>query len=235
MSLVLFDIDGTLLRSGGAGRAAMVEAMDALYGRPDAFDGVSFAGAVDPGIVSEALARVGVAPTPRELGRVRARYQRLLARAMPRAVAEGRATLCPGVREAVAGVGARASIGLMTGNWTTGARIKLEAAGLWEPFASTPGAFGDDAAERDSLLPYAWRRARRRGLAPRRVLVIGDTPADVSAARAGARALGPRGPEVLAVAVCTGFATREALVASAPDLLLEDLAAGLEAVLALLA
>lgn len=234
MNLVLFDIDGTLLKSDGAGRRAMAAAMGALFRRADAFDGLSFAGAVDPAIVSVALRNAGLEPTPRRVGRVRSTYARILARDLPRVVAEGRAALCPGVREAVEAVRARARIGLMTGNWRRGAAIKLGALGLWEPFARAPGGFGDDAHERGELMPHAWRRALRLGDRPRRVVVIGDTPNDVEAARVGAARLGRRVGEVLAVAVNTGFATREALVESRPDLLLEDLESGLGSLLALL-
>ena len=234
MNLVLFDIDGTLMRSGGAGRASMARAVGALYGRPEAFDGLSFAGAVDPAIVSAALRRAGVEPSPRRIGRVRATYAAELARAMPEAVASGAALACPGVREAIPALQARAELGLLTGNWSVGARIKLQAIDLWAPFASGVLACGDDADDRDALLPLAVRRARRRGARPQRVVLIGDTPSDVAAARAGAAALGPRGPRVWAVAVSTGFATRESLVEAAPDLLLDNLFEQLDQVLALL-
>ena len=94
------------------------------------------------------------------------------------------------------------------------------------------GAFGDDANVRDALLPFAVARATRRRQPPRRVIVIGDTPADVSAARAGAAATGL---PVSAVAVGTGFATWQSLEESRPDLLLPDLAQGMDALLALIA
>lgn len=224
--LVLFDIDGTLLKTGGAGREAMVVAMDRLFGRPDAFDGVSFAGAVDPGIVGEALDRIGQVATPAVISTFRRAYFSALRRSLARAGAEGRTSLCPGVREAVEALRGRATLGLMTGNWRRSAAQKLDAVSLGEPFSGAVGAFGDDAAVRDALLPFAVRRATRRGPRPGVVIVIGDTPADVGAARAGAAALGRHGPEVIAVAVNTGFSTREALVRSEPDLLLEDLACG---------
>lgn len=235
MNLVLFDIDGTLMRSGGAGRASMARALERLHGLSDAFEGLSFAGAVDPAIVAEALRRGGVEPTPRRLGRVRSAYAAELALAMPQAVAAGLAEPCPGVREAVAALVGRAALGLLTGNWSVGARIKLDAIDLWAPFSASVMACGDDADRRDALVPIAVRRARRRGLRPERVLLIGDTPFDVAAARAGARTLGPSGPPVHAVAVTTGFATRESLVDSSPDLLIDNLYDQLDEVLALLA
>ena len=212
----------------------MVEAMDRLYSRPDAFDGTSFSGAVDPGIVSAALARVGVPATPRQLGRVRAVYLRALRRRMEAAAQAGRLTICRGAAEAVVELGARGPIGLMTGNWHRGAQIKLSMVSLWAPFERGMGATGDDAHDRDLLLPFAWWRAVRRGITPRRVMVIGDTPSDVRAGRAGAMALRSRGVEVQTVAVRTGFATEDELIASGPDLLVPDLAAGLDQVIGLL-
>lgn len=234
MNLVLFDIDGTLLRSEGAGRAAMVETMERLYGRPDAFEGVSFSGAVDPGLVAAALARVGVPATPRQLGRVRTTYLRALRRRMELARGAGRLTICRGAEAAVAELGARWPIGLMTGNWRRGALIKLSIVNLWAPFARGVGATGDDAADRDLLLPFAWRRAVRRGFTPSRVMVIGDTPSDVRAGQMGALALRAHGVEVQTVAVQTGFSTPEALAASGPTLQISDLHEGLGQVIGLL-
>lgn len=234
MKLILFDIDGTILRSGGAGRAAMVEAMERLHGRPDAFDGTSFAGAVDPGLVGEALRRVGIEASSEQIGRVRSVYLRALRRRMAVAGREGRVQICRGADAAVGLLAERAAVGLMTGNWRRGARIKLDHIGLWSAFEGGVGAYGDDAAERDALLPFAWRRAARRGVRATRVLVIGDTPNDVRAARAGGLALRDQGVDVRSVAVRTGFATHEELLASQPDLLIDDLAVGMPEVLALL-
>ena len=80
VDLVLFDIDGTLLNSGGGGRAAMIAAASELFGCPQLFDNLSFAGAVDSGIVAHALACAGIPPTPRRMGRMRATYARRLTR-----------------------------------------------------------------------------------------------------------------------------------------------------------
>ena len=88
-----------------------------------------------------------------------------------------------------------------------------------------PSAFGDDAVDRNHLVPVARRRAQEWGYQPRRVVVIGDTPKDVECARAG---------DAIAVAVKTGFATVESLEQSRPDLLLADLESGLDALLELL-
>ncbi len=230
LSLVLFDIDGTLLRSGGSGRGAMSLAAGERFGRPDMFDAVSFAGAVDSEITARALTSVGIPPTPRRIGRLRATYTRRLRRGL----SQRRGVVCPGVPDALDAISRLSKLGLVTGNWPEGARIKLEAHGLADFFRGCPGAFGDDAIARDDLLPVAIRRARRRWGAIGRVLLVGDTPADVSCARSGAVALGKDGPEVIAVAVKTGFASAEDLEAAAPDLLLSDLETGLPELLACL-
>jgi len=230
LNLVLFDIDGTLLRSGGGGRGAMSEAAAERFGRPDLFDGVSFAGAVDSEITARALASADIPPTPRRIGRIRATYGRRLRRSLPLR----RGVVCPGVPEALEAIQQRAVLGLVTGNWPEGARTKLRAHGLAQFFEGCPGAYGDDALDRDLLLPVAVRRARRRWGPIHRVLLVGDTPADISCARAGARAMGVDGPSVVAVGVQTGFASVDALEAARPDLLLTDLEEGLPALLACL-
>jgi len=230
LSLVLFDIDGTLLRSGGGGRWAMSMAAGERFGRRDMFDSLSFAGAVDSEIVAIALDSVGIPPSPRRIGRMRATYARRLLQTLP----GRRGAVCPGVPEALEAVGRQAHLGLVTGNWPEGAWTKLEVYGLTRFFLGCPGAYGDDASTRDGLLPVAIRRARRRWGPVDRVVLVGDTPADVSCARAGAATMGQAGPEVISVAVETGFATSEALAAAGPDLQLSDLAAGLDQLLACL-
>ena len=230
LSLCLFDIDGTLLRSAGGGREAMSMAAAERFGRPDLFDDLSFAGAVDDEIAARALERAGIPPTPRRIGRLRQTYGRRLRRNLP--VRGG--ALCPGIIAALSAVQAQARLGLVTGNWPEGARTKLDVFGLAHFFDGCPGAYGDDALDRDQLLPVAVARARRRWGAIRRVVLIGDTPADISCARAGAAQMGLGGPEVIAVGVQTGFASPEDLAAAKPDLLLTDLVVGLPALLSAL-
>lgn len=220
-TLILWDIDGTLLSTGGAGRAALDEAFEALHGVPEAFSAVEFGGRTDFGIVRQAYRLHGL-PHPEDGGAalLRAYLPRLRER-----LRLGRARICvhPGVHQVLDAAQERAINGLLTGNWAEGARHKLEAVGLWERFAF--GAFGDDAEDRNRLVPVALRRARERGLDPQRVVVVGDTPHDVACARAGG---------AVAVAVATGWSSREELVDAEPDLLLDDLETGREALLALL-
>lgn len=221
-TLVLFDIDGTLVSTNGAGRAAMAMAAGRVFGKPDLFEGLSFAGSIDNEIVSRALALAGIPPTPRRMGRLHRTYLRLLQRTLP--TTQG--TVHPGARQAVAAVSRRARAGLLTGNWRGGAEAKLRHYDLWHPFNPRLGAFGQDADDRDGLVPVAWRRARRLGGPARRIVIIGDTPADVRCARVGQNLLEDHGVQVFAVAVATGFAERDALVDARPDLLVDDLDSG---------
>lgn len=209
MFLVLFDIDGTLVRTRGAGRESLDAAFAAVHGWENATEGVHVAGSTDGAIVRDVSARFsGEAVTER----VQAHYYAALA---ARLVDRERVRLCPGVVEILDALQGRVHLALLTGNWGEGARIKLEACGLWERFAF--GAFADDAVDRNDLVPVAVARARERGLTVTGVVVIGDTPADVACARAGG---------AVAVAVETGFAAPGALARARPDLLLKDLASG---------
>lgn len=229
MTLFLFDVDGTLVRTGGAGRAAMIEAGRRLFGVEDLFSGRDFAGAVDTGIVSHALFAAGLAPTARRLGRFRQVYLRALRRRLP----AHPGALLPGVEAVLAALAGRAMLGLQTGNWEEGARLKLGHYGVLGAFPAGLGGFGDDGPARDGLLAAALPRARRRGWDGRRVVVLGDTPLDVLAARRAWARLPGRRPELVTVALPTGVSPREELEAAGPDLLLEDLVAGRHAIVAL--
>lgn len=213
-TLVLFDIDGTLLTTGGAGRQALDAAFAALHGWEQATRHVDLSGATDGWIMDRVSDRFGAFDRPALQQRY---YAELRARLTP-----GRASALPGVHAAVRACADRARAGLLTGNWRAGAELKLSAVGLWW---EAPGAFGDDHTDRDALCPIARRRAEAEWGAVDRVIVIGDTPKDVACARAGG---------ALAVAVRTGFASPESLEAARPDLLIDDLASGLPALLALL-
>ncbi len=226
--LLLFDLDGTLIRSNGVGRAALDSAFAERCGWEEATRGLSFAGATDIGIVRDVFARFGrsadeaAAACPDLLGSYLRHLEALLARS------PGAVVTLTGVNALLAGLRARddAVVGVLTGNVEGGARLKVAAAGLEWSFRV--GAFGDEAPTRPDLLPLALERAAAvtgRSLQAERAVVIGDTPLDVAVARAhGARAVG----------VHTGFASREALAASRPDVLLDDLGATEEALAALL-
>ena len=177
--LVLFDIDATLLLTGGAGQRAMTRAFEALFGAPDGFAGIPMAGRTDPAILAEGLRRIGrsLDDEAGTLERFRAEYCRLLREEMARP-ADGK-VLMPGVRPLVEVLARRDDVflALLTGNFAEGARVKLDYFGLWSPFRC--GAFGDDDHDRAALVPIA----RARAEATRRAVPFRPTASSSSATR----------------------------------------------------
>ncbi|MCY3867375.1 MAG: HAD family hydrolase [Chloroflexi bacterium] len=223
MKLVLFDIDGTLLISRGIGREAKRQAMLECFGMTGDLDNHVFGGKTDWRIVAELLAPYGISSA--DVGRAMPAYETVMARHMRAIRSRYQAEAIPDALELVGALRMRDSalVGLVTGNTSKTAAIKLEMAGFdpnWFPI----GAFGNESAERDDLARLALQRARDlAGCAIKGgdVVVIGDTPDDVQAARA---------IDAIAVAVCTGYVTRDQLLAADPDFLLADLSAFLERV-----
>lgn len=214
LQLVLFDIDGTLIRTGGAGVHAFERTGATEFHIPDGMRAMQFAGRTDTSLVREFFERHGLAATPENFRRFFDRYVFWLDHLLPRHPG----AVCPGARELLTGLRALPHpplLGLQTGNIRLGAEIKLRHFGLWGWFAV--GGFGDDDECRHALTRRAVERAARRlgrPLPPRDVIVVGDTPHDIDCARAvGARVL----------AVATGGATREQLAARSPDWLVDDL------------
>ena len=213
--LFLFDVDLTLVDTGGAGRRAMDRAFEEVLGVPHAFDGYHFFGKVDQAILQEVAGRhLGRALTDGTAARLVERYLRILAEEV---AATRRYRVLPGVPELLADLAARPAVrlGLATGNFAAGARIKLARGGIDRYFAT--GGFGEDAADRAELTRIGIARLLADG-APRpprdRVVVIGDTPSDVLCAHANG---------ATSVAVATGGHAREQLAAYSPRLLLDDL------------
>lgn len=225
--ILLFDIDGTLVLTGGAGKRALNRACEDLIGHRDALDGIPVAGRTDWIILADTLSRVGHQLDRSLFHALRARYLTYLREEIEQP-GHGVRGLMPGVRELLDRLHARDDVflGLLTGNFEEGARIKLEHFDLWKYFRC--GAFGDDAADRNALVPFALTRVRACGLTAateRDVFVIGDTPHDVACALAvGATP----------VAVATGSYTVAELQASGAGIVLRDLreAAAIEALLA---
>lgn len=201
-ALVLFDIDGTLLLTGGAGRRSLDRAFQTVFGVESAFDGVRLAGRTDPALLADALARAGVTARDGDAERFRDLYLETLADELRRPPADGADDwtnwrtfrgVFPGVREVLAALSARRDVfaGLLTGNYSAGARIKLAHFGLSDHFRC--GAFGEDAPERWQLVQVARARAESAGSGPvdgHDIWIVGDTPLDVAAARrAGVRSL----------------------------------------------
>lgn len=215
--LVLFDIDGTILLTAGAGRRAITAALAEYMGDRVAFQQIRFDGKTDPQIVSELLAAAGD-PGPHDHDHVRAlceRYVALLEREL--ATATG-TRLMPGFPAILDRLEAEAGVvlGLLTGNLERGAALKLRAAGI-DPGRFKVGAYGSDAAHRPDLPPIAALRAEPffgRTPAGGEVVIIGDTPADVACgAGIGARA----------VAVATGSYTVAELAACGAHAVFADL------------
>ena len=221
--LVLFDIDGTLLISRGIGREAKRLAMRECFGMTGDLDSHVFGGKTDWRIVAELLAPHGVSAD--DVGREMPAYEAVMARHM-RAIMDGyRADPIPHAMELVTALRQRddALIGLVSGNTSQTAAIKLEMAGF-DPAWFAVGAFGNESAEREDLTRLALQRAREHSGARidgADVIVIGDTPEDIKAARA---------INAIAVAVGTGYAPRDTLIGSDPDFLLADLSAFLDLV-----
>lgn len=216
MKLVLFDIDGTLVLTGGAGIRAMNRACEEILGHRGALDGIPVAGRTDRIILHDVLRRIGRDIEEELFLALRDRYLRWLDEEIDRP-GRGRKGVMPGVRELLDSLHSRDDtfLGLLTGNFEAGARIKLGHFGLWRYFRC--GAFGDDAADRNELVPFAVSRARAIGIPeprPADVMVVGDTPHDVACAlAAGATPVG----------VATGGFSVEQLRASGADIVFEDL------------
>jgi phosphoglycolate phosphatase-like HAD superfamily hydrolase len=213
--LVLFDIDGTLVLTGRAGLRAMNRACEEILGHRDALDGVPVAGRTDWIILHDALRKIGRDLDDDLFTRLRDRYLTYLREEIDRP-AEGVKAVMPGIRVLLDELQARADVflGLLTGNFEQGARIKLEHFGLWHYFRC--GAFGDDHSDRNALVPCALERAGRFGLdaAPADVIVVGDTPHDIACAHAAG---------ALPVGVATGSFTVAQLRASGGEIVFEDL------------
>ena len=212
--LVLFDIDGTLIRSGRAGVRGMNAAFERLYGRPAALDGISLAGRTDRAIVTDVLRAIGRDATPEAILELRTAYLQHLAEEIVKPVPDS--NVLPGVWPLLDALRAdgESVIGLLTGNFEGGAAIKLGHFDLWTRFAF--GAYGDEHADRRALVPVAMAAAARAGLniPLSQVIVIGDTPLDVDCAQVhGARS----------IAVATGPFSVQQLETARPDLVVETL------------
>jgi len=193
-TLVLFDIDGTLLLTSGAGRRAITTALADRLGSGDAWRRIRFDGKTDPQIVRELLEAAGdpSADDPSVIAEVCERYVAHLEEELARAPGDTR--LLPGVPSLLDRLEARGDVvlGLLTGNVVRGAGLKLRAGGL-DPARFQVGAYGSDSAHRPDLPAIAATRAAPLfGGAPAgaAVVIVGDTPADVTCGLSiGARAI----------------------------------------------
>jgi len=221
MRYILFDIDGTLTAGGsggGAGAKALNSAFHEMHAIEHGFDNVQKAGKTDPIILNEGFAQHGVPVTAQGGMAFMKRYLDYLEEFLTQD--ELRSTPIDGAQELLEELAGREDtfLGLLTGNWKSGARLKLESVDLHKYFDGL-GAFGEDAATRPELVPVAWKRfyARTRSQArPDDTIIIGDTPRDVECAHAN---------NVRAIAVLTGPFSREELEAAGAELIVPSLAA----------
>jgi phosphoglycolate phosphatase-like HAD superfamily hydrolase len=211
-TLVLWDIDNTLLYTGGAGSLGMRRAFAELYGVDDAFKRVEFSGRTDTAIFSDAAREHGI-----EAHRVADEQARFLEAYVPHlqaALHEVKGRLMPGVGEVLAALSQRAGVvqALGTGNFRRGGELKLRYYGIDRYFPGMPGGFGEESELRHVVIANAIARLSN-GARPR-VVVVGDTPHDITAAHAnGAFGFG----------VATGRDSVDDLRAAGADIALDDL------------
>ena len=213
MKLLLFDIDGTLVDTHGAGLRAINRAFEQLYGHPAVLDGISLAGQTDGRIMMDIFAKAGMDYSSDELERIKIIYFENLAHELQ----HGQNKLLPGIAELVPALHRNENIhlALLTGNWQRSARLQLDVFGLNEYFAF--GAFADDAIDRPDLVPVALGRFERQfGFIPpsHDIYVIGDTPSDISCAKSHG---------AVSVAVATGSYSMDKLSVFEPDFMFESL------------
>jgi phosphoglycolate phosphatase len=219
VKLVLFDIDGTILLTDGAGRRAVNRALMEVFGTTGSADH-RFDGKTDPQIVRELMRLEGHADEHIDdrMGRMLDRYVEFLHEELTSGV--GRTRVMPGVYELLDALDARDDVllGLLTGNLAAGARAKLSAAGI-DPNRFRVGAYGSDHETRAELPRVAQERARTDlglEIPGHDVVVIGDTPADIQCGRGiGARSIG----------VATGHYSVEELASHSPSAVFPDLSA----------
>jgi len=223
--VILWDVDGTLVRTGGVGAEAFNTAIETLFGVPAGDHGVSLAGKTDPQIAREILAVLELHDADTHLPGLLAETERLVAAGRDRIRALGR--ILPGVPALLEGLQRPGTVQtVLTGNTSANAAVKLDAFDLPRWLDLEVGAYGSDNPDRNALVEVALARIERRyGIVDRRrVWVIGDTPLDAACAQAGG---------VRCLLVATGFAPRAALDAAGADHVVDDLT-DTERILALL-
>jgi phosphoglycolate phosphatase-like HAD superfamily hydrolase len=223
-TLVLWDIDNTLLYTGGAGTLGMKRAFEELYGVPDAFARIEFSGRTDTAIFRDAARASGMAEDA--LDAEQARFLERYVGHLEAALHEITGRLMPGVAELLEAIAGRrdALQGLGTGNFRAGGQLKLRHYGIERYFPGMPGGFGEDSDSRTTMIGLAVERMSNGDGRAARVVVVGDTPHDVAAAREnGAFALG----------VATGRHSKAELQECGADAALEDLS-DVESALALI-
>jgi phosphoglycolate phosphatase len=212
--LLLFDIDGTLVNTGGAGVEALKSIVHNRFGGKDDLRDIEIAGKTDRAIIRDILRKYQVEPTEENIASFAEEYIHRL----PLSLSRSRGRILPGIQPLLERLKPQPNIvlALLTGNLQQGARLKLQHYGLWDFFEF--GAFADDHHDRNELGAFARERAQRKhghDFDAADIDVIGDTNHDIACGNAfGART----------IAVATGSWSRERLQACAPDFLFDDLA-----------
>jgi len=217
LKLLLFDIDGTLIHSGGAGKRAMNAAFEEIFGVSNALDRIPVAGCTDLAIVDSAIQEFGLRRNHGRLELFKERYFKYIQIEIEKISPEMQ--ILPGVRDLLDELRKRSNtyLGLLTGNWEFSARVKLAHCGLSDYFGI--GAFADDSMVRQELVPVAIERFEKKlGKSQRKenVYIIGDTFADIDCAHAHA---------AKAVAVATGPFSVQELREHGADYVFEDFSA----------
>ena len=214
--LILFDIDGTLLRTNGAGVGAFNEAGRRVFGEDFSLEGLLVGGQLDSLILGRALDRLGIEHFEAHLDIFRLHYHECLTRHFDSGEREAEAM--PGVQELLVRLGDhdQFDVGMLTGNLEETGLLKLKAAGIASDHFHIH-AWGDEGDSREALPPVAvtrWREHRSADREFHQAIIIGDTIHDVGCAKAnGCRVLG----------VCTGVDDRPTLEQAGADLVLDDL------------
>ncbi len=211
--LLLWDIDATLITSGGGGDTALKRAVHERFGAEDDLREIEIAGRTDRHIATSILQKYKVEPTANAVGDFVEVYLRWLGELLPKL----NGSVLPGVKEILDCIKPKEDrvLALLTGNLERGAKLKLERYGLWDYFEF--GAFADDHHDRNELGAFARKRATEKhghDFDAARIDVIGDTGHDIACGKI----LGAR-----TIAVATGSWTRDQLAQHAPDFLFDDL------------
>jgi phosphoglycolate phosphatase-like HAD superfamily hydrolase len=207
--LYLFDIDGTLLNTGGAGSSAMKLAFEALWKRADGFDGIEFSGRTYRAILRDALNKASCSPNP--FDHDVARFKRAYLRRLPHTLRDKPGALLPGVVETLELLGRDGGATVAVHRHSQRRQPEVAHFGIEHHFRA--GGFGDTVENREDMIEQALQACRRFGKHTT-VFVIGDTIHDMACARAHG---------AIAVGVTTGPADRPTLEAAGADVVLETM------------